>query len=95
MEFINRYKYAFIVILVLVLFGVAYLYYITEGRGEIPARDEQELEEYAERLKSIKNLRTQTDLFESKLYLSLTDEFEEDIIEVRIGKVNPFDPREN
>ncbi len=90
MEFFNKYKYPVIITIAIVALGWAYIFFMTEQESADLTKD-RELQNYEARLKVIEGLRLKTSLFEGEIYRSLTDEFEEDVIEVRTGtKPNPF-----
>lgn len=90
MEFFNKYKYPFIIVFFVIIFGWFYMSSILEGVDESVAQDRVVLDEYLNRMNFIGSLVTKTDLFEGDIYASLTDEFEEDVMKVQIGKTNPF-----
>lgn len=92
MEFFNKYKYPFIIVVFVVILGWFYLSSILEGVDENVVLDQAVLDEYSNRMDFIGSLVTKTDLFDSELYASLTDEFEEGVMEVQIGRNNPFRP---
>lgn len=92
MESFNKYKYPLIIVIFFIILGWFYLTSILDGVDENVALDQTTLEEYSNRINFIESLVTKTDLFESELYASLTDEFEKDVMEVQIGRTNPFKP---
>jgi hypothetical protein len=92
MEFYNKYKYPFLIIIILIALGWFYLFSILDGVDEKVVSDQVLLDEYSNRMNFIAGLVTKTDLFDSDLYKELTDEFEEDVLEVGIGRINPFRP---
>lgn len=92
MEFFNKYKYPFIIVVFAIILGWFYLSSILEGVDEKVLEDQAVLNEYSSRMDFIGSLVTKTELFEGDIYASLTDEFEEGVMEVGIGRNNPFRP---
>lgn len=93
MKDLKRYIYPSIVIFLVVFFGWAYIVFVQEDVDpKVVEEDNQLLVEYVRMIEKIEGLRLKTDVLDSDLYLSLTDEYEEDVIEVGIGRVNPFRP---
>ncbi len=92
MDFFSKYKYPVIIVLIVIVAGWVYLHFFLEVDDATLVQDQRRLDEYVTRMEAIEGLRLETGLFEGEVYLSLTDEFEEDVMEVSIGKINPFSP---
>ncbi len=93
MDFINTYKYPVAVILFVIIAGWVYFGFIREGHdAEVSEVDQFIVEQYTIRMNAVEAIELDTQLFESEAYQALTDEFEEDVPEADIGRVNPFAP---
>ncbi len=92
MEFYTKYKYPFLIVIFVIALGWFYLFSVLDGVDEKVVADQALLDEYSNRMNFITGLVTKTDLFDSDLYKTLTDQFEEDVMQVGIGRNNPFRP---
>ncbi|MGM0482788.1 MAG: hypothetical protein ACQEP6_02915 [Patescibacteria group bacterium] len=93
MQNLRKYLYPFIIVVLAVFLGFAYIAFIQDDIDpEVVEQEHQILNEYTEVIEEVEGFNLKTDLLESDLYLSLTDEYEQDVMEVEIGRVNPFSP---
>ena len=91
MENTNRYTYPFIATLIVIVLGVGYLFF-AYGKEDVVGKDfkNEKLVEYIQRIEELEGFELETDILESEIYWSLTDDFRREVEEVSIGKVNPF-----
>ena len=93
MQELKIYIYPLIIVVLVVAFGGLYMFVIQEGADPAVVEDSHQiLNEYTQRIEKIEGLRLETDILEGDIYLSLTDEYEEEVVEVNIGRTNPFRP---
>lgn len=92
-EDIKKFIYPLVIVILAAVLGWVYISFVQEGVDPtVVQRDSQILNEYSKRIDKIEGLRLETDVLESDIYMSLTDEHEERVLEVSIGRVNPFNP---
>ena len=91
MENTNRYIYPFVITLIVVALGAGYLFF-NYGKEDVVGKDfkNEKLVDYIQRIEDLEGLKLETDILESEIYWSLTDDFRREVEEVSIGKVNPF-----
>ncbi|MFP4539811.1 MAG: hypothetical protein ACLFNN_02635 [Candidatus Paceibacterota bacterium] len=93
MDLIKNYRYPIIIIFLLLIIGWVLLAFVYGGDEVEDAMGKKEmLDDYVSRIEAIEGLSLSADFLETDLYLSLTDEFEKEVTEVDIGRVNPFSP---
>ena len=89
----DKYIHPLIIILALVVLGGLYLVsYREAGPTNLSSPTVAELRQYEERKNRVSNFNLETDILKSELYLSLIDEFKREVLQMDIGRVNPFRP---
>ncbi|MGM0629408.1 MAG: hypothetical protein ACQESA_03195 [Patescibacteria group bacterium] len=93
MQNFKKYLYPFIIVVLVTVLGFVYIAFIQEDVDPEAVQDShQVLSQYTQVIEEVEGFNLKTDILQSDLYLSLTDEYEQDVIEVEIGRVNPFSP---